>query len=281
MRVWLTEREIPKRQVHYFDDTNVAKGMRGDSHFVPMQYMILGESGAARGLDLSFHDESGQRIDWRVTYPADATLSSQFAGLKPQGGHAADEVFLLFVLGPNATTYDSLVTIGDKLFPVTRENIAADKRYYGSAHTQGAHNFVINYAKARVTRSGDTIHSSWAGGRTFTASPGNPDLLRSTPFGFAGAGRVEIERGTSGTVSYRHRFGAHDATILMKDGRFATSFDGAAPVMSGTFREEGAGEQFVLTPDEPRWSRGIALRGKATPTGDGYELEISREGRSL
>src|SRR5262245_61155264 len=73
IRVWLTERAPPKRQVHYFDDEDMARAMRGGV-FAPIHYGVLGEPGAPRGLDLDFHDEGGQEISWFLRFAPEQKL---------------------------------------------------------------------------------------------------------------------------------------------------------------------------------------------------------------
>src|SRR5262245_48572990 len=49
IRVWLTERAPPKRQVFYFDDRERAAAMgTGESHYAAIDYRILGTPGAPR-----------------------------------------------------------------------------------------------------------------------------------------------------------------------------------------------------------------------------------------
>jgi hypothetical protein len=239
IRVWLTERAPPKRQVFYFDDRDRAAAMRtGESHFAAIDYRILGVAGAPRGIELGFRDAEGERVNWRVGFAPDATLETTHAGLKPQGGHSADEVFLLFVLGPNATTYDAVAMIGDRVYAVTPETARTNGRYYGAAYTAGAHNAVFAY-----------------GTRPIGAVPA----------------AVEMRRDAAGSLtSYTHRFGTHDLTVRVESGRYVVAFDSGAPVLTGTVTV-AEGVQ-IWRPDSPGWAREVVLRSEIR---DGM-LAISR-----
>jgi hypothetical protein len=245
MRVWLTDRAPPKRQVFYFDDRDMAAAMRtGESHHAPLSYKILGEDGAPRGLDLEFRDADGEAVSWRLGFAPSAKLSSEFAGLKPQGGHSAAEVFLLFVLGPNATTWDSVKMIGDRAFAVTPANVKADGRYYGAAYTAGTHNGVFNYGTRPV--------------RLDALSP-----------------RVGFTRDDGGAFkSLRHRFGAHDMTLSVFGDRYEVRFDGAVPVLTGKVTADGT--EVLWQPDAPGWARSVVLRTRTASLAGGYELSVSR-----
>jgi hypothetical protein len=244
-RVWLTDRTPPKRQVFYFDDGDMAAAMRtGESHHAPLQYKILGADGTPRGLDLHFRDAAGEPVSWRLGFAPDAKLSSEFAGLKPQGGHSAAEVFLLFVLGPNATTWDSVAMIGDRAFAVTPDTIKSDGRYYGAAYTAGTHNGVFNY-----------------GTRPMRMDALNP--------------RIAVARDANGAFkSLRHSFGKHDMTLSVSGDRYEVRFDGAAPVLTGKIAADGS--DILWRPEEPGWARDVVLRSRTVPFAGGYELGISR-----
>ena len=229
IRVWLTERTPPKRQVFYFDDRGRAAAMRtGQSQYAAIAYRILGAPGAPRGIELDFLDAEGVGVNWRVGFPPGAALDTAHAGLKPQGGHSVDEVFLLFVLGPNATTYDAVAMIGDRAYAVTPESARSDGRYYGAAYTAGAHNGVFAY-----------------GTRPPAAAPGS----------------IEIRGNAAGTlVAYTHRFGTHDMTVRVDDGRYAVAFDGGAPVLTGTVTAVDGTQ--IWRPDNPGWARAVVLRSE-------------------
>jgi hypothetical protein len=246
IRVWFTERAPPKRQVFYFDDRATAAAMRtGESHYADLRYNVTGDDGAPRGLELHFRDGSGALVSWRVGFPPKATLSFDYAGLKPQGGHSADETFLLFVLGPNVATYDSVTMIGDRAYAVTPESIKADGRYYGAAYTAGAHGGIFNYGTRQVAVASH------------------------------GAGRIEVARDDGGSLkSYTHRFAGHDMTVALDGGRYAVSFDGGAPVLTGTVEAEPGA--VTWRPHTPGWARGVVLRSTFRPIEGGYELTVGR-----
>jgi hypothetical protein len=245
IRVWLTERTPPKRQVFYFDDSDRAAAMRtGESHYAAIDYKILGEDGAPRGLDVQFRDAAGELVNWRLGFAPTAKLSTGFAGLKPQGGHSAAEVFLLFALGPNATTWDSVAMIGDRVFAVTPDSAKSDGRYYGAAYTAGTHNGVFNYGTRRVRLDA-------------------PDP------------RIAIARDANGALrSYSHSFGAHAMTLTVSGDRYDVRFDSDAPVLSGKIESDGG--DILWRPEQPGWARSVVLRTKASPVAGGYELTVSR-----
>jgi hypothetical protein len=107
--------------------------------------------------------------------------------------------------------------------------------------------------------------------------PGAVALYRSQPFGFAGAGRIELDT-SGGLAAYRHVFGAHAMSVAFDpalsasprapaEGRYAIAFDGAAPVLAGIYRRilDGARTTILWQPNEPAWARGSPIRSALAP----------------
>jgi hypothetical protein len=161
MRVWLTERQPPKNQTFFFDDETQTRSVFGKSFVRAIRYETPGGSGAPLGLDASFEDDEVRAVSWQLKFPQAERLSSQYAGLVPQGGHGEAGVQILWVLGPNATTFDSAVKIGAERFAVTPASVAAFGK--STARLTGSGSRASSSPMARLLLRRETAASPTAG----------------------------------------------------------------------------------------------------------------------
>lgn len=270
LRVWLTERASPKRQVYYFDDPVMAKAQRGDSHYRPITVSLSGEAGTPQSLELAFRDDTDTPVAWQMRFEPGQALSRDYAGLKPQNDHASDAVFLLWHIGPNATTWSSEVRIGGQRHGVDRASIAEQRLHYGAAYTAGMHGGVFNYGRAQLAKTPAGISTDWGGGRAFAADPDDPRLLRSAAFGYRGANRIELRTNAARDLeSLRHLYGPHSMLVEFTpplgprtgSGRYAIRFDRDAPVLQGRYEalDDGTALKIRWSADTPDWARSAPL----------------------
>jgi hypothetical protein len=101
--VWafFTERGGAKHQVHYVNDSAIAKGWQGEVYYRPMQYAISDLSNGARNLQISFVDKDEQEVQFSADFSRSTPLTIENAGLTNQIGHDADSFFLIFFRDPS------------------------------------------------------------------------------------------------------------------------------------------------------------------------------------
>jgi len=289
MRVWLTERQPPKNQTFFFDDETQTRSVFGKSFARAIRYETSGGSGAPLGLDASFEDDEGRAVSWQLKFPPAERLSSQYAGLVPQGGHGEAGVQILWVLGPNATTFDSGVKIGAERFAVTPASVAAFGKKYGAAYTLGISGLIFPYGPSTVAARDGGFTDSWGGGRAFLPKAGDPTTFLTAPFGYKGVNQIELVTDPSGALaSYRHRYAAHIARLDFAPplpnkldghrGQYSVSIDGQPPILAGTVSGDATG--LVLAPQSPQWATAMPLRAVIRPVDSGrYELRTMQAPR--
>ncbi len=102
IRIFFTERAGGK-QVQYFSDAAVAKSWRGEAYFRDIEYRTEGAFGKPLNLSAKFKDKENRLVELTIQTAKGEALTTVGEGLKAQGSHAADSVFLLFYNGPNIT----------------------------------------------------------------------------------------------------------------------------------------------------------------------------------
>jgi hypothetical protein len=263
IRVWLTERAPPKRQFYYFNDFDAATAQGADSFYRLVRFDYVAEEGKPANLGLTLDDDEGHPIAWTMHFNDTDRLTNAYSGLKPSGGHGEAGRFLVFWTGANTVTQHSETKIGDETFGIAPADLAARRHHYGAAYSRGAWNGALPYARAPIAAD-----------------------YRTSPFGFAGAARLEIIQTTDGVSGLRHWFGMHDMSVAIDPplpvkpnagyrGRYAIAFDnGSMPAMHGQIAADG--DAYIWRPDEPKWAMRNRLRSMVQPTPSGYVLEVSR-----
>src|SRR5262249_5935264 len=92
--VFFTKRAAPKRQVHYFNDIQLANARGG--HFREINFPMTGAKGQPRGITIALTDVDGSPIAVDLQFAAGAQLVTRGAGLTDQSGHSADRHLLIF-----------------------------------------------------------------------------------------------------------------------------------------------------------------------------------------
>ena len=120
--VFFTERAAPKRQVHYFNDAQLAAARGG--RFSEIAFATAGAKGRPQGIKVSLADTVGRPVAIEVQFAPEAQLTTRGAGLTNQSGHSADRHLLLFFREKNVFAQLRHVTIAgvDVAYPQPGEN---------------------------------------------------------------------------------------------------------------------------------------------------------------
>ena len=100
--VWIffTERDGPKRQIHYYNDARIAAAVGGQSR--DMAFTMSGAEGGPRGVSAAFEDDNAHPIAIDVQMGRDARLHTKGADLTNRMGHSGDRMLLVFFREKNA-----------------------------------------------------------------------------------------------------------------------------------------------------------------------------------
>jgi hypothetical protein len=139
--VFFTERSGPKRQVHYFNNAQVASA-RG-AHFREIVFTMTGAEDQARGAHVSLSDAEGRPTTVDVDFASDAQLVTQGAGLTDQSGHAVDYHLLFFFRERNTLARDvravHVVRAGvDVAHPTAENNHPVPAQHRGGSRRRAA-----------------------------------------------------------------------------------------------------------------------------------------------
>ena len=146
--VFFTERAAPKRQVHYFNDIQLAKARGG--HFREITFTMTGAQGQPRGITIALTDVDGSPIAVDLQFAAGAHLLTSGAGLTDQSGHSADRHLLIFFREKNAIAQDPhVIRAGvDRAHPQPGQNHPVP---WPAAYSSNIFVAVFPFAERRVT----------------------------------------------------------------------------------------------------------------------------------
>ena len=97
---FFTERDGPKRQIHYYNDARIAAAVGGQSR--DMAFTMSGAEGGPRGVSAAFEDDNAHPIAIDVQMGRDARLHTKGADLTNRMGHNGDRMLLVFFREKNA-----------------------------------------------------------------------------------------------------------------------------------------------------------------------------------
>jgi hypothetical protein len=293
IRVFFTERDGSKKQVHYFNDQAIVKTWRGEAYYRNIECKTDGKPGKPFNLFLKFQDKQSHIVEWTMSFQQDQSLSSQFAGLKDQGGHAAETVFLVFYSGSNATTSTSKLLVGGTDYSSQDQRAGDKKRYYSAAYSSGAYTPVISYTQSTYFLEGTGLRNSW--GRRFTKVAGSDSgsIFRSNSFGFRENSVIEVRTNLTGDIhSYDHRYGEHvfqvqfnppfpalNSRLQTRLVNYSFSLDGFKDLIKGVLSiEKGQGAlNLVWQHNSPNWAKHYPFQTVIHPNATGYNLTTTRK----
>ncbi len=274
--VFFTERAVPKRQVHYFNDAGVAAARGG--HHRDITFAMTGAEGQPRGLKVSLTDTEGRPVAIDMTFDPAVHLTTRGAGLTDQSGHSADRHLLLFFREANAVTSDRAVT---------RNGIEVAHPRPGESHASAwPAAYSRNIAVAVLPFADHSVAFGASG-------PIQPDVVRfsqANPDGVAvsdlGDGtKLELVTTPEGRLQrYRHRDGDHVLAIdfappLPSTARQTDAAISAVRISIDGFHDLVTGSVNVTRDDKatrldwhfesPEWARAAALQTDVFDDGNG------------
>jgi hypothetical protein len=265
IRVFLTERAPPKRQVYYFNDRETAaRWSTGRAQYRDINLKAFGAPGQPHGLTLSLLDEGGAPIEWKMEFGAGDTRSSRAAGLRPSQGHAADTAYIFHYYGASAIAQRATLTVGGR--ETIYERTASDYQKPGpkTGYTAGSYTPVIRLGTFSCVAARGGLACDQ--GRTFARVTAS-NALRTGPFGYGGLNIVEVQLSDRAVSSHTHRFADHAFRIdfspalppadSLRGGevlKYAVSIDRAVGVVTGEIKVARARDRVVLDwgPQAPR-----------------------------
>lgn len=288
IRIFFTERAGSKKQVYYFSDPAVARTWQGEAYYREIEYKTDGVLGRPLGLHLKFKDKDDAVVEWTMKFEAARELSREWQGLKAQGGHAAQTVFLLFYNGPNATTTRSELVIGGKDYS---SRIGQLKPYH-AAYSFNAYTAVIAYGRSSFVMNNNELRNS--SGRVFKRKELKSGALYQTNrFGFQESGQIEFQTNLQGEVLiYRHRQGEHVFRIEFAPAlptigsaqsgqmiRYTVSIDDHEKLFEGvaSIKKEENLIKLDWQHQSPAWTKEYGFQSIVQPTSTGYSLEVVRK----
>jgi hypothetical protein len=277
--VFFTERAVPKRQVHYFNDTRVAKVK--DEHFREITFTMTGAQDQPQSVDVALTDTDGSPVIIQVHFATGAQLVTRGAGLTDQSGHSADQHLLVFFREKNAFAQDwHVMRAGvDVAYPQPDLNRRAP---WPAAYSSNIFVAVFPFAERRVAfRAGGHLDQS---------------VLCLAPTASQGVSAVDLGDGTQielvdaangGIQHYRHRDGSHVLEISFEpplpptghlaaatttSSSFRISLDGFLDVMTGVVRvtKSDNGVVFDWLFGGPEWTKANPLQTSVT-----YDTDIT------
>ena len=296
VRVFFTEKKTGK-QVHYFNNANVVRNWRGEAHYRDMDYRADGQSGRAMNLHLKFKDKDDKPVELKIEGAKDGALSDGGAGLKPQGSHGADTVFLLFYNGPSNSQVEGRLQIGGEDFSPVHK-VGEDGRSYRVAYSRTAYTAVISYGQSRFEVSQDSLKNSWF--RIFRPLPGSQEriIYRTNAFGFENGNYIEVETNSKSEIlTYTHFSGKHTFRIAFdpvlphlgsaQTGqvvKYKMSLDQFERLIEGVIKVTRTHDStaFAWEHQTPAWLKGFGLQSVIRPDAQGsYDLVVTGGSRQL
>lgn len=196
--VWafFTERAGKKKQVHYFNDPQVAKSWRGEAYYREIEYKTNGRYGGALDLSVKFKDKDEKPVEWEALF--DRNQDVKKAGLTDQSGHGSASFFLIFFREKAITTTNSKLTVGGEDFSFKK--IPNDRAYsFQCAYSFNIYTTIISYDDVKTKyRHGTIINST---GRIFKSSE-DKKSYQSNSFGYRNIIDLAIDGGQ--ISSYKH-----------------------------------------------------------------------------
>jgi hypothetical protein len=269
--VFFTERDGPKRQIHYYNDPRVAAARGAQSRDIA--FKMTGSEGEPRGLSVSLVDLAGRPIEIGAGFSPDARLNTAGAGLTNQIGHSADRLLLMFFREKNAFAQSWFVTIAgtDATKPQPGESRPTPfPAAYSSNIFVGLFPFGIqsvSFADVRPGEARAVVHFT-PGGEIGTYSATRLD-----------GSRIELVAGQDATLQrYRHRNGPHVLEVSFVpplpspggltadvDSAYRISLDGFRDLLTGMVHVSRRGDGIILdwAFDAPDWARLHPLRTTA------------------
>lgn len=288
IRVFLTERAPPKRQVFFFSDAETASRWQAGRGFArDIAFEAERNAGGARALRLRMVDADGAPLEWRVEFDAADALQPYGAGLRPSAGHAADTAYIFHYYGRSAIARRARLTLGGQHYDYVRSDADPMRRGPKTGYTAGSHTPVIRLGAFACAAEEDSLRcdQSWV----FSPAPEEAGVWRTAPFGYAELNRIELRLSDDAVASYIHRFDTHAFRFdfepalpplrRLRGGEsfaYAVSLDDANRVVTGRITAAREGDVVTLSwaPQTPPSMASRPMTSVIAARGEGYTLTV-------
>jgi hypothetical protein len=262
--VFFTEREPPKRQVHYYNDPGVADALQ--AHARDIALTMSGPEDGPRDVSVRLADSDGRPIEIDVGFDPGARLVTAGAGLTDQVGHSGDRLLLLFFRERNALARTARVAITgrDVALPQPEHPVPFQAAYSSNIFVSG-----FPFGDQRFGFDGGGADRSVVRFARAAASDAFVGAL-------SGASQLELAVTADGALlSYRHRNAGHlldlsfdpplpaanrlDAAV---ESSYRISLDAFRDLVAGTVGASRRGDTINLDWrfQRPEWTRSHPLR---------------------
>lgn len=284
--VWafFTERAGKKRQVHYFNNAEVAKnwGREGEeTYFRDIEYETKGRYGSPLDLRVKFKDKDNKLVNWEALF--DQKKDLQKAGLTDQSGHASASLFLIFFREKAVMTTNSKLTINKEDFSFQKP--AGDRKYsFQCSYSFNIYTAIINYDSFTTDYQESTFKSSK--GRFFKLAA-DRETYQSNSFGYQNV--IELSASGGQLSSYKHinqknvfRIDFEPAlpnfksAVADKKIIYKMSLDDFSNIITGvlTVRKVGDDVVYEWKNQTPQWTKSYSFTSSVKCSGNKCETMI-------
>jgi hypothetical protein len=268
--VFFTERDGPKRQVHYYNDPQLAAVRGAQSRDIAIT--MTGSDDGPKDVSVSLVDLTGRPIEIGVSFSSDARLITQGAGLTNQIGHSGDRMLLMFFREKNAFAQSWHAAIGgvDASKPQSAQYRPTP---FPAAYSRNIFVALFPFSEQRVS---------------FADAGEEKGITRFKPTGVSGTYSAVRIDGTSVELvtepdmalhHYRHLSGPHTLEVSFspplpspaspgadQDSTYRISLDGFRDLLTGRVRTSRKDDAIILNWDfdTPDWTRARPLQTTAT-----------------
>jgi hypothetical protein len=288
IRVFLTERAPPKRQVYFFSDAETAARWQAGRAFArEITLEDEANAGGARALRLRLADADGAPLEWRMEFGASDALQSYGAGLRPSRGHAADTAYIFHYFGRSAVARSARLALGGQNYDYVRDEADLMRRGPKTGYTAGSFTPVVRLGAFACAPERAALRCDQ--GRVFAPTTEAGEVWRTAPFGYAGLNHIDLHLSGDALDSYVHRFGAHVFRFdfepalpplpRLRGGEsfaYAVSLDDAAGVVTGRIAAARDGDTVTLSwaPQTPPIMVSQPMTSVLVTQGEGYALSL-------
>ena len=283
--VFFTERDGPKRQVHYLNNLDVVTRW-GGSLYREIHYERSGTAGRSQGVTVRFHDQNNQPVDIAITGD-DRPLSP--AGLTNQSGHAATRHFLVFFREQQALAVRNRVVIAGEDFSFNTDDASTARYRFKAAYSANVYVVTLPFTTTRFRSEDDHLTST--AGHLFTTTRSAEEEVVSTSHAGGSSDVVQLALTTQGGLkTYTHQSDVHRFTIRFtpplvwgadehpEPVTYSMSLDRFPDLVQGQVQSHREGPRLVLEwrHTSPQWAQASAFQSVITfEEGGSYQLAVS------
>lgn len=292
VRVFLTERAGGKKQVNYFNDASVAKRWKLEAYRRDIEYRIEGELGRPLNLYVKFKDKGDKWIELMLQFDNGQEMTTQYAGLTDQVGHAADSRFLVFYREKTAVAAKSKLLMGSEDYSIKGDQPNEKPYFYRTGYRSNIYAATVAYGHRRFKWSGNELTDSE--GQVFkrVAQSSDGTIYRSKSN--EDQTTVEVVTNSTGEIrQYRHLTGEHIFQIEFEPAlpgiksaktgqsiQYKMSLDNFKNLVFGiiSVKKEGNMILFDWQHQAPNWTKDYYFQSSVLPNSSvGYDLAVSRK----